>query len=651
MSIWFGPRVKNYTATGENSWLKRYVEHLTGNIKQDLTAHCDGKAFRHRAEDIVYDESRTIKTALLDETEERRRETENLQKTLEQKLMQETEERIEVQGKRIDLLEGSLSGLEKSITITADAGATYFYTPPKGYRLKRIETVTAKLREGLFSPIDSPWVLKFFLYDSDDSSLFSGEIKEGTTTKLQILYSNNGEDCLGKGFYFDLYNFNKETDTLNRVGEGLYTVTINFTLETLTEERFGILETATNGITPNLKSITANAVKGRARGRAVRFDDVSPFEHQLSVKVHNSGELYYHPITDVKVRRYGKNLCDKKYIADASNWSQLNNSYWSIPVYVGKGNTVTVSYGNQLSSGLDFFAAVMTANSTEDAVTTWLYHNTSANLTKQKLTLTATEDYIYMRVTVDEINNGFQKFMPNIGDSLQIEIGTQATAFAEYVEPMYYSVKTEDGLVGIADGIMSLSPSMTLIADTERVAGLNNRVDFELEAEYNKDTNKVIEALTDETTELINEWRLINEVTLDEDAVVEFTADKDGNAFNLKKMKVLLKLPQLETQSQVWLSVWENSYYKVVAYSPNIATSATSPGVSIMGELTYAWQFSYCFFPTGEGALAQVYSFPKGHRHLDDINKPLSKISIALNSGMTTPLPAGTIIKFWGVDV
>ena len=65
----------------------------------------------------------------------------------------------------------------------------------------------------------------------------------------------------------------------------------------------------------------------------------------------------------------------------------------------------------------------------------------------------------------------------------QIEVGEEATEFEAYTEPIAYTPNT-DGTVG---GIASVSPTMTLLTDVEGVT---------IECEYNKDTNKVIEKLT-----------------------------------------------------------------------------------------------------------------------------------------------------------
>lgn len=223
----------------------------------------------------------------------------------------------------------------------------------------------------------------------------------------------------------------------------------------------------------------APIIRNTASGTAVTVNDVSPVEHNLNVKLTSDS------ITDfsgVKVLRYGKNLCDKNYLAEKRNWSFLNDSYHSIPIYVGKGNTVTISYKQKINTGLGFYAAAMTANSSADNVTTWLYHSTVTDLINKKATLTASENYIYLRVNMNSSNSDTQiaMFMNYIGNDLQIEIGTTATEYEEYKIPQEVVAKAD----GTANGLTSLSTDMTLITD----AG-----DCNINLIYNADTKLYID--------------------------------------------------------------------------------------------------------------------------------------------------------------
>ena len=217
---------------------------------------------------------------------------------------------------------------------------------------------------------------------------------------------------------------------------------------------------------------------------------------------------------------------------------------------------------------------------------------------------------------------------------LQIERGEKVSPYESYSAETYMT-NTD----GTAD-ITSVSPTMTVFTDNAGAI---------IDLEYNPDITKAMENVNADLRKLKEEWRLINEVELTEDAVVEFTADADGNAFNLKKFKVTVLMPKLETQSQVWLAVFTSSYFLAV-YSESIPTTVTYPAVSVSGELTYAWQFETCYSKSGLSNSGTVTSFPRGSRYTTDITGLVSKVKLGFNSGMTTPLPAGSTIKLWGCE-
>ena len=168
-------------------------------------------------------------------------------------------------------------------------------------------------------------------------------------------------------------------------------------------------------------NIFSNALKGTKSGAAVVANDVSPIEHNTYVTLRN------------------KNLWNKTYGANKSNWEILDDYYYVLPIKVGKGNIVTVSYKNELiGNGLGFFTAVMTERSSATSVTTWLYHNTNSSAyTKRVVTLTATEENIYIRTSIPSKgglgSNAFAFFVEYINDTLQIELGTTETNYTPYL--------------------------------------------------------------------------------------------------------------------------------------------------------------------------------------------------------------------------
>lgn len=125
-----------------------------------------------------------------------------------------------------------------------------------------------------------------------------------------------------------------------------------------------------------------------------------------------------------------KNLWNKDVGSDPANWtlSLKQPSYNEIPIYVGKGNTVTCSYSQTLEGGLGFYGGF--AKSVEEEITEWLYHSTATTLIHNTVTITASQDVIYLRVSGASVVNG--NFMKYIGNDLQIELGETATDYEPY---------------------------------------------------------------------------------------------------------------------------------------------------------------------------------------------------------------------------
>lgn len=131
------------------------------------------------------------------------------------------------------------------------------------------------------------------------------------------------------------------------------------------------------------------------------------------------------------IRVSNKNLFDKKIAENKENWTAGIN-YPYMPVWVGKGNKICVSYKKDLQKGLGFYACVSKTGGSSSDVYGWLYHSTAETLIKKTLTFTAEEDYIFLSATGANVDT--QKFMENIGNDLQIEISESPTAYVEHAE-------------------------------------------------------------------------------------------------------------------------------------------------------------------------------------------------------------------------
>lgn len=128
---------------------------------------------------------------------------------------------------------------------------------------------------------------------------------------------------------------------------------------------------------------------------------------------------YQSKIKDVggTLRSCGWNLFDIEKAKDISNWipSTVQRGYSDFPVYVGKGNTFTVSYKDVLETGLGFYAGVVLIENS--GIHKWLYHSRNSALITNVFTHNALEDYIYIRCHVNTIDRFF-----NYCTNLQVNI-------------------------------------------------------------------------------------------------------------------------------------------------------------------------------------------------------------------------------------
>lgn len=128
---------------------------------------------------------------------------------------------------------------------------------------------------------------------------------------------------------------------------------------------------------------------------------------------------------EVVVKAIGKNLFDIEKAKNTQNWfTSVQSGYSDFEIYVGKGNTVTISYTDTLEAGLGFYAGIVYKK--DGAVGAWLYNSTNISANTKKVTFTANEDYVYIRCSTNDIS----KFTDNI-KMLQVEIGETQTDFIQ----------------------------------------------------------------------------------------------------------------------------------------------------------------------------------------------------------------------------
>ncbi len=240
----------------------------------------------------------------------------------------------------------------------------------------------------------------------------------------------------------------------------------------------------------NSGSSFANALKGTVSGTEVCMTDISPIPHNIGVKLSNA---------DAKLYKSGKNLFNQALIPNfTSNGITLqylpdencflingmstattqkmckiaiecepNQKYAMSTNYIS--GSVMVPSGGSAASFFGFNDELNAVGSEK------FYTNFSHGKTSKMLTVTKKYcNYFWIYVTKDV---EFKDYKVRV----QLEKNNTATDFEPYIEPTECVVNT-DGTANVP----SRYPSTRLFTDTEGVT---------IEAEYSRDTNKVIESL------------------------------------------------------------------------------------------------------------------------------------------------------------
>lgn len=146
----------------------------------------------------------------------------------------------------------------------------------------------------------------------------------------------------------------------------------------------------------------------------------------------------------INLEVHGKNLFDLEYAKSPKNWTLGSNEYYYIPYYVGKGNTVSVTYGTEIPEGLGAYIYINEYAGETHNVYTWLYHSTVSKLIINRVSFESVSDYIYLNVAGDYLNV-IKKYMAD----LQIEVSPSPTAYEPYYTPQSISIQTPTGLPAI----------------------------------------------------------------------------------------------------------------------------------------------------------------------------------------------------------
>lgn len=226
----------------------------------------------------------------------------------------------------------------------------------------------------------------------------------------------------------------------------------------------------------------ANALVNRKSGACVRVDDVSPIEHPVSVKVNHNNP------TTVTVTRCGKNLLPYPYISKentvTSNGITFTDNGDGTITANGTATARTTYYFSRTNNRIYLTKGeqyMLSGCPSEGSSSTYVIQGTDSTLypTDSGLgkTFTASGGGYYFYIIVYE-----GAVLNNVVFKPQLEVGGKKTPFEPYINPAIYTPNAD----GTVEGITSLSPSMTLLTDTEGAV---------IECEYNVDIKKYIDSI------------------------------------------------------------------------------------------------------------------------------------------------------------
>lgn len=237
-----------------------------------------------------------------------------------------------------------------------------------------------------------------------------------------------------------------------------------------------------------LFSSVANAIKGTVSGSVVRVDDVSPVEHKPVVKVH--GKNIFNPdIIDELYEANGLTIARSGDKIIINGTSTKDHSCPVIDMFqpITKGETYTCTVYRVSGVGGDVVASF--GLGTKSSVRDEFYDCTSvaANASDYRV-FTAHYEHLTRFLLYFKEGATYTDFVCKI----QLEKGGVSTEYTPYIDPTTVTV-TADGVNytpkadGTVEGIPSTALSGGISTDNEGIT---------IECEYNKDTGKVIEKLT-----------------------------------------------------------------------------------------------------------------------------------------------------------
>lgn len=225
-----------------------------------------------------------------------------------------------------------------------------------------------------------------------------------------------------------------------------------------------------------VKNTFSNAIKGNVSGKIVSMDDVSPVDHKVPVKL-RSDTLPSN--TQVNVKSCGKNLIPYPYESTTVTKGGLtftDNGDGSVTI----NGTSTEAVTFVLCRGLNFFSSNTSVGYGRETIAKEGLCMSKRGSSLENLGLSY--EIWGGGVHVLFLYCGSENTYNNTIVYPQIEVGYTMTEYELYKEGKTVTTTISDGAE-----LASIAPNMTISTDKEGVI---------VEAQYNKDANKVIEKLT-----------------------------------------------------------------------------------------------------------------------------------------------------------
>ena len=238
----------------------------------------------------------------------------------------------------------------------------------------------------------------------------------------------------------------------------------------------------------NQSKLLCNALKGSKSGSVIRIDDVSPTSEKTKIQLTSDTVTDFSSFT---LKAFGKNLIPYPYTKTSHTRDGITYTVSENGAITANGtatkftsftcvstSSLSLSKGNYvLSSG------VKNDNSTVTFGLSFGYKysssaRTSLSTVGGKVSISLSEDALCDLLIV--IQEG--QTLNNVVFKPQIEVGTVATEYESYKEPLTYS-SAADGTIG---EVSISQPVATLVTDTSGVV---------ITAEYSKDINKAFAEL------------------------------------------------------------------------------------------------------------------------------------------------------------